>query len=62
MSRHVARIIPLLIALGLAACGNPTSPVSRQTRVAPTRSAYDVLPDTLCRNGYNVAQGRCNPE
>jgi hypothetical protein len=62
MSRPVARFIPLLLALGLAACGNPTSPVSRQTRVAPTARAYDIVPDTTCRTGYNVAQGRCNPE
>jgi hypothetical protein len=59
MSRLISRFVPLLLALGLAACSNPTTPANRQLRPSATTVSHDEVPDTTCRSGYSVGQGRC---
>jgi hypothetical protein len=65
MSRVAQRTLSLIIALALAACSNPVSPVPTSAhRLQPGSTALadgEIAPDgTYCRNGYNVSQGRCN--
>lgn len=59
MSR-LARILPFVAALAIAACSSSASPTQP---IAPGSAAHDAeyAPDgTFCVSGYNVAQGRCN--
>ncbi|MDB4900595.1 MAG: hypothetical protein JWN53_2403 [Gemmatimonadetes bacterium] len=55
MSRINARLLPLVLALGLAACSNPTAPAPAARTVQPGSAAHDEI----CRNGYNISQGVC---
>lgn len=61
---HVAqRVLHLVLALGLAACSNPASPVHPAVRTLEPENATrdEIAPNgEYCRSGYNVAQGRCN--
>ena len=67
MSRVAHRILPLVVALGLAACSNPVAPTVPTNRTLQPGSAsheeetiYYAPDGTYCRSGYNVANGRCN--
>jgi hypothetical protein len=55
MSRIDPRLLPLVLALGLAACSNPTAPAPTARTVQSGGAAHDEI----CRNGFNVAQGVC---
>ena len=52
-------LITSAIAL-VTACASPTAPTSAQSRIAqPTAARFDI-DSSMCRSGYNTAQGRCN--
>jgi hypothetical protein len=57
------RLIVITSAISLvAACASPTAPTSPQSRIAqPTGPRFDG-DSTMCRSGYNTAQGRCNED
>lgn len=64
MSSPAKRLITVIAAIGLiAACENPSAPVPATSRLSlPTDAPrFDIIDSSMCRSGYNVTQGRCNP-
>jgi hypothetical protein len=60
MTRSI-RFTILLAVVGsiVSACAAPTAPTARSSRITTPRGpSADIAPDTLCRNGYNVTDGR----
>jgi hypothetical protein len=56
MSRLAPRLLALALALGLAACSNPTAPAPAARTVQSSGAAHDEV----CLHGYNLALGVCN--
>jgi hypothetical protein len=63
MSRST-RFTILLAVVGstVSACAAPTAPTARTSRITTPRVTGpftdEIAPDSLCRNGYNVTNGR----
>jgi hypothetical protein len=62
MSSPAKRLITVIAAIGLiAACENPSAPVPKTSRLTlPTDGPRFDIDSSMCKNGYNVANGRCN--
>jgi hypothetical protein len=65
MPSPAKRLLTIIAAIGLvAACESPAAPIPTKSHVSqPTDGPrFDVpIDSSMCRNGYNVGQGRCNP-
>lgn len=63
MNRRARITLPLLFIIGLGAC-NGDSPTTPRAITPTSQARTDDTPvdPASCRSGYNVAQGRCNPE
>lgn len=53
---HRLLFVALTVALG--ACADIATPSPRQLK--PTTPSLNIIDSSMCRSGYNMAQGRCN--
>ena len=53
------RLLIITSAISLvAACASPTAPAASSRIAQPANARFDG--DSLCRSGYNTANGRCD--
>jgi hypothetical protein len=56
--RPTTRLVLVLLGIFAAACADISSPTRPPFKASEPQ--FDIIDSSMCRSGYNIANGRCN--